>query len=67
MGAKRPRRLPGAIAGVVGGPVAVEAMTFDAHADNSALLETGFKFRYPSPREGLPPTLEELGALGPSR
>ena len=38
-------------------------MTFDAHADNSAIRETGFDFRYPSPREGLPPTLEALGAL----
>ena len=63
MGAKRPRRVPRAIASLVGGPVAVEAMTFDAHADNSAIHETGFEFRYPSPREGLPPTLEELGAL----
>ncbi len=66
MGAKRPRRVPAAIAGLVGGPVAVEAMTFDAHADNAALLASGFEFRYPSPREGLPPTLEELGELGPS-
>jgi nucleoside-diphosphate-sugar epimerase len=65
MGVKRPRRVPAAIAGLVGGPVAAEAMTFDAHADNSALIESGFKFRYPSPREGLPPTLEELGELGP--
>ena len=67
MGAKRPRRVPGAIVRVVGGPVAVEAMTFDAHADNSAIRETGFEFRYPSPREGLPPTLEALGALAPGR
>ncbi len=43
--------------------MAVEAMTFDAHVDNSAIRETGFEFRYPSPREGLPPTLEALGAL----
>lgn len=63
MGAKPPRRVPVAIAGLVGGPVAAEAMTFGAHADNSALLETGFRFRYPSPREGLPPVLEQLGEL----
>jgi nucleoside-diphosphate-sugar epimerase len=66
MGAKRPRRVPAAIAALVGGPVAAEAMTFDAHTDNSALLETGFAFRYPSPREGLPPTLEALGELRPA-
>ncbi len=67
MGKKHARRVPGAIAGLIGGPVAVEAMTFDAHADNSAIRETGFEFRYPSPREGIPPILEELGALGPAR
>jgi nucleoside-diphosphate-sugar epimerase len=63
MGVKAPRRVPAVIAGLVGGRVAVEAMSFDAHTDNSALTASGFKFRYPSPREGLPPTLAELGAL----
>ena len=63
MGVKTPRRVPAAIAGLVGGRVAVEAMTFDAHVDNSALIATGFEFRYPSPSEGLPPTLAELGVL----
>lgn len=63
MGAKRPRRVPTAVAAMVGGRAAAEAMTFDARADNSALLESGFEFRYPSPREGLPPTLDELGEL----
>lgn len=63
MGVRRPRRVPAAVAGLVGGPVAAEAMTFDARVDNSALLGTGFEFRYPSPREGLPPTLAALGEL----
>jgi len=63
MGAKRPRRVPAAVAAMVGGRAAAEAMTFDARADNSALLESGFELRYPSPREGLPPTLDELGEL----
>jgi len=67
MGAKRPRRVPAAIAGLVAGPVATEAMTFDAHVDNAALTATGFEFRYPSPSEGLPPTLEHLGELVPAR
>ncbi len=63
MGVKAPRRVPAVIAGLVGGRVAVEAMTFDAHADISALTASGFEFRYPSPREGLPPVLAELGEL----
>jgi nucleoside-diphosphate-sugar epimerase len=63
MGVKRARRVPSVIAGLVGGRVAVEAMTFDAHADNSALIASGFEFRYPSPRVGLPPTLAQLGEL----
>jgi len=60
MGVKHARRVPRALAALVGGPVAVEAMTFDAHVDNSALRETGFDFRYPSHREGLPATLAAL-------
>ncbi len=52
------------IAGLVGGRVAVEAMSFDARTDNSALTASGFEFRYPSPREGLPSILTELGELG---
>ena len=63
MGVKAARRVPAAIAALVGGKVAIEAMTFDAHADNSALIASGFEFRYPSPREGLPPTLAQLGVL----
>jgi hypothetical protein len=43
-------------------------MTFDCSVDNSALRETGFDFTYPSPREGVPATLAELGeAKEPAR
>ena len=31
------------------------------HADPAALLETGFAYRYPSYREGVPATLAALG------
>ncbi len=33
----------------------------DAHADPSALLATGFHFRYPSHQQGVPATLAVLG------
>ena len=33
----------------------------DVHADPAALLETGFAFRYPSYREGVPDALAALG------
>lgn len=63
MGARRPRRLPVPLVGLIGGPVAAEAMTFNAAVDNSALLATGFEFRYPSPHEGLPQVLAALGEM----
>lgn len=64
MGAPRPRSIPAPIAKVAAGRAAVETMTTDAAADPSALLETGFSFRYPSHREGVPEALERLGELG---
>jgi hypothetical protein len=47
MGIKRPRSVPAWIARLVAGAIAVETITLDAHADPSALLATGFRFRYP--------------------
>ncbi len=61
MGVKKPRAIPTWLAALVAGPIAIETMTFDAHVDNSALLETGFHFLYPSHREGVVATLAELG------
>jgi nucleoside-diphosphate-sugar epimerase len=63
MGAPRPRSVPVAIARLVAGRAAVETMTTDAATDPSALRETGFSFRYPSHREGVPEALERLGEL----
>lgn len=60
MGAKRPGAVPAWLAAFVVGSVAVETITLDAHADPSALLATGFRFRYPSPRQGVPATLASL-------
>ena len=51
--------------GLIAGPAAAEAMTFDAHVDNSALLATGFEYRYPTLHEGVRKTLADLGELAP--
>lgn len=67
MGLKPPGSAPVAVVGLLAGRASVEAMTFDAHADNSALVDTGFEFRYPSHREGVPATLAELDALADKR
>lgn len=62
MGVKRPGSVPAGVAALVAGRAAVETMTLDVRADPSALLATGFEFRYPSYREGVPEALERLGA-----
>ena len=61
MGVKQPGAVPAWLAVFVAGSIAVETITLDAHADPSALLATGFRFRYPSHREGVPATLAALG------
>jgi nucleoside-diphosphate-sugar epimerase len=61
MGVKRPGSAPAWLAALVAGAISVETITLDVHADNSALRETGFEFRYPSYREGVPATLQALG------
>lgn len=63
MGLKPPGSAPPLLVGLLAGRATVEAMTFDAHADNSTLLESGFRYRYPSHREGVPAALAELDAL----
>ncbi len=61
MGVKRPGAVPAWLAALVAGSIAVETITLDAHADPLALLATGFHFRYPSHRQGVPATLAALG------
>ncbi len=63
MGRKPPGSAPTPIVALIAGRAAAEAMTFDAHVDNSALTESGFTYRYPSYREGVRQTLADLGAL----
>ena len=62
MGVKRPASVPAWLAEHVSGSIRVESMTLDVHADNSALLKTGFSLTYPSYREGVPATLAHLGS-----
>ena len=61
MGARRPKTVPRWIAALVAGRIMVETVTRDIQADTDALTRTGFRFRYPSFKEGLPPTLRQLG------
>ncbi len=61
MGVKRASRVPAPLAALVAGRVTVEVITRDVHADPAALFATGFAFRYPSYREGVPATLAALG------
>ncbi len=62
MGRKQPGSAPAWLAGLIAGNVAVESITLDALDDPSALRRTGFEFSFPSPREGVPASLEQLGA-----
>jgi nucleoside-diphosphate-sugar epimerase len=64
MGAKRPGSVPAGVAALIAGRPAVETLTLDVRADPSALVATGFQFRYPSHREGVPEALARLGEVG---
>jgi 2-alkyl-3-oxoalkanoate reductase len=63
LGRRHPGSVPAWLAGLVAGRAGVEVITLDVHDDNSALRATGFEFRFPSHREGVPAALERLGAL----
>ncbi len=64
LGGPRPRRIPLWLASLVAGRVLVEVMARDVAADPSALLETGFAFRYPSHLAGMAATVEALRRAG---
>jgi len=61
MGVKRAPHAPTPLVAFFAGHVTVEMIARDVHADPAALLETGFAFRYPSYRQGVPATLAALG------
>jgi nucleoside-diphosphate-sugar epimerase len=67
MGRKPPGSVPIWLAALVAGRAGVETLALDVRDDPAALLATGFKFRYPSHREGVPATLERLGQLSAAR
>lgn len=64
MEAKPPRSVPARLAGLAAGSAAAASMTLDVSAEPVDLLKTGFQFHYPSYREGVPETLQRLGARG---
>jgi NAD dependent epimerase/dehydratase family enzyme len=61
MHAPKPRTVPKRLAQLAVGEVLCQALTRDIAAVPAALVDSGFVFRYPSYREGLPPTLRTLG------
>jgi nucleoside-diphosphate-sugar epimerase len=67
MGRKHPGSAPIWLAALIAGRVAAESITLDARDDPAALRATGFEFRFPSPHEGVPDSLERLGELAERR
>ena len=61
MGVSPPARAPAWLLSVLMGRILFETLSRDVGAEPSALLATGFRFSYPTIREGLPATLEALG------
>jgi hypothetical protein len=67
LGGPPPKSAPAAMARLFAGTALFETITRDIAARPSALLETGFKFKYPSYREGLPPSIQQLGDMRATR
>jgi nucleoside-diphosphate-sugar epimerase len=63
MGVKSAKTIPSWLGALVAGQIAVDTVTLDVLADPSALLATGFRFTYPSHREGVQATLARMGYL----
>jgi nucleoside-diphosphate-sugar epimerase len=61
MGAPRPRFAPLWLVRAFAGSALAETMTRDIFADPKDLIETRFTFRYPAYRDGLPPSIDQLG------
>jgi hypothetical protein len=60
LGAPRPKSVPRWLASVVAGSVAAASFSRDVPTDPSALVATGFTFRFPSIATGLPESLARL-------
>jgi hypothetical protein len=63
LGGPRPKSAPLPLACLFAGQALFETVTRDIAAHPAALIETGFEFRYPSYRDGLPPSIQSLGHL----
>lgn len=61
MGVAPPRRAPAWVLSLLMGKILFETLSRDVAAEPSDLLASGFRFTYPSFREGLPATLSALG------
>jgi len=65
LGGPHPKSAPLLVARLVAGRVLFETVTRDTVAYPRALLESGFVFRYPTYRDGLPPSIAALGVARP--
>jgi nucleoside-diphosphate-sugar epimerase len=61
LGGPQPKSVPPALARIFAGKALFETITRDIAAHPKDLLDTGFRFKYPSYREGLPASIQELG------
>lgn len=61
MGVRPPASAPMWMARLFAGKILCETLTRNVTAEPSTLQRTGFKFRYETYRDGLPPTLGQLG------
>lgn len=62
LGAPRPKSVPRWLASFVAGSVAAASFSRDVPTDSSALIQTGFSFRFPSIATGLPASIARLEA-----
>lgn len=60
LNAKKPRRVPRWLASIVAGCVTTDVLSRESCSDPSALLQMGFKLRYPDWRRGVPQMLKSL-------
>jgi nucleoside-diphosphate-sugar epimerase len=61
LGVARPARVPAWILSGLMGRIFFETLSRNVEADAADLIATGFRFTYPTIREGLPATLSALG------
>jgi nucleoside-diphosphate-sugar epimerase len=60
LGGPKPKSVPRWVASVIAGGAAAAFMSRDVPADASALVQSGFTYRFPNIQSGLPATLAQL-------